>query len=216
MAIASITGDAIRVSKLAADGTILQGENSVYTFKNFISFSFTPEYEDGDEFTQKNAAGAVCATFKAPDTLKRVNISIAVCNPDPVIENLLGGGTLLGSGAGEDGPLGWSAPSVGSDPVPNGVALEVWSNAVEDSKPHPDTPKIHWIFPYAKLRASGERIIQNDMLATEFEGWAVGNAKFGAGPGDPAWPYPAESVKPYAYALVDQVPVAGASAGPTG
>ena len=210
MAIASITGDAIRVSKLAADGKILPGENSVYTFKNFISFSFTPEYEDGDEFTQKNAAGAVCATFKAPDTLKRINLSIAVCNPDPIIEQLLGGGELLG-GTGTEA-LGWSAPSVGADPLPNGVAIEVFSNAIEDGKPHPTTPKIHWIFPYAKLRASGERIIQNDMLATEFEGWSVGNSQFKSGPSAPLWPYPDASGQPYAYARVDEVPVSGFSA----
>jgi len=36
--------------------------------------SFTPEYEDGDEITEKNAAGEVCVTYKAPDTLKRATM----------------------------------------------------------------------------------------------------------------------------------------------
>lgn len=201
----SVLGEVIRISKLGTDGRIIPGAKSVYTFKEFISFSFSPEYEDGDEFTQKNARGGVCVSYKAPDTLKRLNLSVAICNPDPIVENLLGGGTVLG----EDG-LGWASPSVGEDPVPNGVAIEVWSHAVTDGKQNTTTPYFHWIFPYAKLRQSGERVIQNDILATEFEGWAVGNGPFGSGPAAPYWGYPAVAERPYSYAKVgSQLPTPG-------
>lgn len=201
----SVLGEVIRISKLGTDGKILPGANSVYTFKEFISFSFSPEYEDGDEFTQKNARGGVCVSYKAPDTLKRLNLSVAICNPDPIVENLLGGGTVLG----EDN-IGWASPGVGEDPVPNGVAIEVWSHAVTDGKQDATTPYFHWIFPYAKLRQSGERVIQNDILATEFEGWAVGNAPFGSGPAAPYWGFPAVAGRPYSYAKVgSQLPVPG-------
>lgn len=204
----SVLGEVIRISKLGPNGKILSGENSVYTFKEFISFSFTPEYEDGDEFTQKNAKGGVCVTYKAPDTLKRLNLSVAICNPDPIVENLLGGGTLLGTDT--KNPSGWASPAVGEDPVPNGVAIEVWSHAVTDGKQDSATPYFHWVFPYAKLRQSGERIIQNDILATEFEGWSVGNSQFGSGPLAPYWSFPAVTDKPYAYDRVgSQLPTAG-------
>lgn len=203
----SVLGELIRISKLGPDGKILTGANSVYTFKEFISFSFTPEYEDGDEFTQKNAKGGVCVTYKAPDTLKRLNLSVAICNPDPIVETLLGGGTVLGE---EGAPEGWASPAVGEDPVPDGVAIEVWSHAVTDGKQDANTPYFHWIFPYAKLRQSGERVIQNDILATEFEGWSVGNLPFGSGPAAPYWGFPAVADKPYSYARVgSQLPVAG-------
>lgn len=205
----SVLGEAIRISKLGPNGKILTDENSVYTFKEFISFSFTPEYEDGDEFTQKNAKGGVCVTYKAPDTFKRLNLSIAICNPDPIVEQLLGGGDLL---AGDDpaNPVGWAAPAVGEDPVPNGVAIEVWSHAVTDGKQDANTPYFHWVFPYAKLRQSGERVIQNDILATEFEGWSVGNEGFGSGPATPYWGFPNTAKKPYSYARVGStLPTAG-------
>lgn len=205
----SVLGEAIRISKLGPDGKILSGANSVYTFKEFISFSFTPEYEDGDEFTQKNAKGGVCVTYKAADTLKRLNLSVAICNPDPIVESLLGGGTTLAGATGSD-PVGWASPAVGEDPVPNGVAIEVWSHAVTDGKRDGTTPYFHWIFPYAKLRQSGERVIQNDILATEFEGWSVGNSAFGSGPLAPYWGFPAVADKPYSYAKVGStLPVAG-------
>lgn len=190
----SITADFIRVTKLGPDGKFLTGEDASYTMKSFISLSFTPEYEDGDEFTQKSAGGLICATFKAPDTLKRTNISLAICNPDPEFSHIIAGGVLLG----ENGE-GWAAPKVGEDPSPYGVAIEAWSKAIVDGKPDGELPVWHWILPYAKMRESGERVLQNDILATEFEGWGVGNIGFGSGPAEPLWPYPEATDRPYAY-----------------
>src|SRR3954464_14620212 len=90
---ASVQGVAIRVTKLNVDGT-LDGDQSYFS-KSFIRVGFTPEYEEGDEITEKNADGTVCVTFKAPDTLKRATMEIAVCDPDPILSSMLSGGTLL-------------------------------------------------------------------------------------------------------------------------
>lgn len=199
---ASVTGSHIRITTLDKAGKPLVGEKSSYVSKSFISASFTPEFEDGDEFTQKNAAGVVCVTFKAPDTLKRVNLSIAICNPDPEFTSLIAGGTTLG----DTDVLGWAAPKVGEDATPNGVSIEVWSNAIVDGKPAGENPFFHWVFPYTKMRESGERVVQNDILATEFEGWGVGNLGFGSGPAAPIWAFPASTDSPYAYARTATVP----------
>lgn len=203
----SVTGSHLRVTRLDKDGTFLTGVHNSFTTKSFISVSFTPEYEDGDEFTQKNAGGTTCIDVKAPDTLRRVNLSVAVCNPDPVVASVIAGGQLLVPEAG-GAPVGWAAPKAGEDPVPDGVAIEVWSNVYLDGKPDPVTPYIHWIFPYAKMRESGERVVQNDILATEFEGWSVGNRGFGSGPAEPVWPFIDATESPYSYAFVDSVPTA--------
>src|SRR3954468_18836588 len=90
---ASVQGVAIRVTSLNLDGSLDAAES--YTSKSFIRVSFTPEYEEGDEITEKNADGTVCVTYKAPDTLKRVTMEVAVCDPDPVLSQLLSGGVLL-------------------------------------------------------------------------------------------------------------------------
>lgn len=81
----SIAGAAIRVTRLKADGTLATGESASYIMESFISVSFTPEYEEGDEFVQKDANGRVCVTYKAPDTLKRVTLEVAICNPDSTL-----------------------------------------------------------------------------------------------------------------------------------
>ena len=241
--------------------------------------SFTPEYEDGEEITEKAADGTVCVSFKAPDRLKRATMELAICEPDPELTALLAGGVLLSKNyststalsitsasitgtvatvllasttglaigdnvtiAGlspatgtlngvqrivnltantsftffttatgtvttstptvtlrDDTSVGWAAPAIGDDPSGNGVAIEVWSHAVANGKRAASNPYFHWIFPYARLRQSGDRVIENGMLANTFEGYGIGNTAFGTGP-DTRWEWSEVTDRPYAYA----------------
>jgi hypothetical protein len=198
---ASISGSVIRVTRLEANGNLATGASASYIAKSVISLSMTPEYEDGDEFVQKNAAGEVCVTFKSPDTLKRVALEIAICNPDPEFTEIISGGSLLTTGGQS---VGWAAPLVGTDALPNGVAIEIWSKAVVDGRQAGTNPYWHWVFPYAVLRQGGDRTIENDILATSFEGWSLGNAGFGDGPAAPVWPFMSD--RAYAYARTASIP----------
>jgi len=92
---ASIQGVGIRVTRLDASGNLLNNPGDSYTTAAFIQVTFTPEYEAGDEITQKAASGAVCVTYQAPDTLKRVTMELAICEPDPELTSLISGGLLL-------------------------------------------------------------------------------------------------------------------------
>lgn len=280
---ASVQGAAIRVTRLNADGTLATGELDSYTTSAFMRMSFTPEYEDGEEITEKAADGTVCVSYKAPDRLKRVTMELAICEPDPELSALIAGGVLLTrnestataksvtnsgstangttvtlvvpSGHGivagnnitvagltpaglngvkrvsavtstsvsflstindtvggtgtvtlrDDTSVGWAAPAIGDDPAGNGVAIEVWSYAVADGKRVASNPFFHWIFPYARLRQSGDRVIENGMLANTFEGYGIGNTAFGAGP-DGRWEWTEVTDRPYAYARDDWSP----------
>jgi hypothetical protein len=214
---ASVQGVCIRATKLNPDGTLIATKS--YTSKSFIRVSFTPEYEEGDEITEKNADGTVCVTFKAPDTLKRVTLEVAICDPDPILESLLSGGVLLaGEPLESDGdvvvgsdpePQGWASAQVGEDPSGDGVAIEVWSRAVVDGKAALSMPYFHWVFPYVKTRLSGDRVIENGLLATTFEGFGLGNAAFEEGPdatGDTAWRWPDVTDRPYMHGRAANIP----------
>ena len=199
----SVMGEAIRVTRLEADGSLSTGPSAAYvlTGNKFISLSFTPEYEDGDDISIKGADGSVCLAYKAPDTLKRVTLEIAICEPDPEFAEILTGGTLLTtSGVSE----GWASPEVGVISTPNGVAIEVFSKAVAGGKPTAVKPHWHWVLPYVMVRPSGDRAIQGGELATTYSGYGLGNAEFGTGPGTPSWPFATSS--PYAYSRTATVP----------
>ena len=207
---ASIQGVSIRVTRLDSAGNLLTGAADSYTTSAFMRISFTPEYEEGDEITEKGANGVVCVTYKAPDTLKRITMELAICEPDPELSALLSGGLLLRKniGTGDDidtKSIGWAAPGVGDDPAGNGVAIEAWSHAVKGGKRAGVLPYFHWIFPYAKFRQSGDRVIENGLMANTFEGYGLGNAAFQSGI-DGRWEFPVAAERPYAYARTDWAP----------
>jgi hypothetical protein len=183
---ASIQGVSIRVTRLDASGNLLNEPGDSYTTSAFMRLSFTPEYEEGDEITEKGANGAVCVTYKSPDTLKRITMELAICEPDPELTQLLSGGLLLRKNLGtyaspDRKSVGWSSPATGDDPAGNGVAIETWSHAIIDGKKASTLPYFHWVFPYAKLRLSGDRVIENGLLANTFEGYGLGNTAFSMG-----------------------------------
>jgi hypothetical protein len=175
-----------------------------------MRLSFTPEYEEGDEITEKGADGTVCVTYKAPDTLKRITMEIAICEPDPELTQLMSGGLLLRKNLGtyaspDRKSIGWSSPSTGDDPAGYGVAIECWSHAIIDGKKAATLPYFHWVFPYAKLRLSGDRVIENGLLANTFEGYGLGNTAFSSGL-DERWEFPTAAERPYSYARADWAP----------
>lgn len=207
---ASIQGVAIRVTRLDAAGNLLNNPGDSYTTSAFIRVSFTPEYEEGDEITEKSANGAVCVTYQAPDTLKRITMELAICEPDPELTQLLSGGLLLRKNLGtfaspDRKSIGWSAPAVGDDPSGNGVAIECWSLAIKDGKKSGTLPYFHWVFPYVKLRQSGDRVIENGLLANTFEGYGLGNSLFAAGLDD-RWEFPVATERAYSYARSSWAP----------
>lgn len=198
----SMQAVAIRVSRLMSDGSIATGPSASYVLTNdFISLSFTAEVNEGIDIEQVGGDGTICATYRGPDTLKRVNIELAICNPDPEASEILAGGTLL-SDAGM--VVGYAPPPVGVNGNPNGAAIEVWSKAIVNGKPDGTKPYWHWVLPYTIMAPSGDRALENGQLATTFSGWGVGNEAFGEGPaGD--WPFISD--RPYQYARSVTAPI---------
>lgn len=207
---ASIQGVSIRITRLDASGNLLNNDGDSYTTSGFMRLSFTPEYEDGDEITEKSANGTICVSYKAPDTLKRVTMELAICEPDPELTELMSGGLLLRKNLGSyaspnNKSVGWSSPGIGDDPAGYGVAIECWSFAVANGKRASTLPYFHWVFPYCRMRQSGDRVIENGMLATTFEGYSIGNSNFSDGLDD-RWEFPLATERPYSYARTSWAP----------
>lgn len=196
----SIQGAAIRVTRLAADGSLASGAQAAYVMTTaFTRLSFTPEFEEGEDITEKGANGEVCVAFKTNDTLKRITLEVAICDPDPEFTELLAGGTLFTDGGSD--VVGYAAPQSGVDSNPNGSAVEVWSKAISGGRQASTNPYWHWVFPYVQLRPTGERVIENGLLANTFSGWGVGNAQFSEGArthANVAWPFTTDSAYQYA------------------
>ena len=92
---ASLQAVALRVSRVGSDGAPISGPRNSYVTDAFTRAAFTPEYEAGEEFSLKNAAGGLCVNYKAKDSLKQSNLEIAICAPEPDLYGLLGGGEVF-------------------------------------------------------------------------------------------------------------------------
>jgi hypothetical protein len=137
-------------------------------------------------------------------------MELAICEPDPELTELMSGGLLLRKNLGtfaspDRKSIGWSSPGIGDDPAGNGVAIECWSFAVKDGKRAATLPYFHWVFPYCRMRQSGDRVIENGMLASTFEGYSIGNSLFGDGL-DERWEFPLATERPYSYARASWAP----------
>jgi hypothetical protein len=137
-------------------------------------------------------------------------MELAICEPDPELTQLISGGLLLRKNLGtfvapDRKSIGWSSPSTGDDPAGYGVAIETWSHAIIDGKKAASLPYFHWVFPYAKLRLSGDRVIENGLLANTFEGYGLGNTAFALGL-DERWEFPTAAERPYSYARSNWAP----------
>ena len=171
----SVQGILLRITPLTVSGA-KDTTKPVHWTKGFISLSFSPEVTTGDEIETKAADGSVCVSWKADDSLKRININLSLCNIDPEALILLTGGQALVDAT--DKAIGYSSAPVGST-VGNPVALEVWSYRNVGGKPGLP-PYWHWVFPYVKVRYDGEREFGNAALANTFTGQGVGNAVLAA------------------------------------
>lgn len=276
----SIQGAGARVTRLAADGSLASGPKASYYMTSFMRVSFTPEFEEGEDITEKDATGNICVSYKTNDTLKRITLELAICDPDPEFTELLAGGTLLaqagisrtvtnkaltanvatittstahGFAVGDsvtvaisdtafDGTyivtavpssttfsyaktgttvastaatgtaaanttVGYAAAVIGVDSNPNGSALEVWSKAIVNGRQASVNPYWQWVFPYVQLRPTGERVVENGLLANTFSGWGTGNAMFDTGTtvhAVAAWPFISD--RPYQYARTSSLP----------
>lgn len=91
--------------------------------------------------------------------------------------------TTTTPGAPGSTTIGYRAPAVNTDPVPNGVAIEAWSRAVIDNAFAASLPYYHWVIPRARVRPSETMTLGAEDPATpQMEGTTEENAGFADGP----------------------------------
>jgi len=187
---------AMRVALLDETGAPLPGANNGYVSDAVVTIDVGVELSEGDDFELKNGCGNICQTFKDCDRIKRLNLSLELCQLDYELVQMLVGGTLFtDSGSGILGtPLGWEFPA-STDPCEDGVSFEFWTKAwdgAEQAAPGAPLSGIayhHWVATRAKFQLA-DNTVENDILTFALEGFGEENDALPAdGPfGDwPAW-----------------------------
>lgn len=151
----------IRVSLLTTGGAPLTWASNGYVSDAAINLGIKITTEAGDDITQKNGCGTICATLQSPDQMKGIALSADLCILDAYLEEFLCGSQTISSGANA---IGSRFAAVGSSPTP--VCFEGWSKAWQtdhqatNAFTSPNPTYIHWVFPYTRW-VLGDRTLEH-------------------------------------------------------
>lgn len=124
--VSPIKARVIRMIKLDACGLPVSGAggagSSVVVADGFVSVAATPEYEEGEEFIQKKASGAICVNDKDANELKRVGLEINLCVMDPDLLIVATGERLITTSPGPSG----TGVIYGEGQLTARFSLELW------------------------------------------------------------------------------------------
>ena len=185
---ASIELAALRIATLTTAGAPSTGASKGYVTDAAIQLGVSIELETGSDFTQKNGLGAICATLKQPDTVKRVSLALDLCQLDSQLLSLLTGGATISSGGNV---IGMQLPAVGATP-PN-ICVEAWTKAWSGAEQavapftSPGVTYFHFVFPLVTW-VQGQFTMEEGFMVIPVAGTGSENSKITAnGPFDD-WP----------------------------
>lgn len=167
----------IRASRLLPAGYIDAGSSNGYRTDSVVEIGATPNYKTGSEIEQENGSGALCTSYKIPDSYKRHDMSMTLCQADAELLELLTGATVITEG-------GNSIGSKFSREIGDFICLEAWQTIIEDTEPTGEY--LHWVWPRVRFRPAA-RTLNSGAVVFPLTGEGYPNSNIGLGPvGD--WP----------------------------
>lgn len=141
---ASLKGLAMRATRVDGCGQILSGANASVVSCGFVSIGMTPNIEDGEEFTQKLANGDLCISEKDASILKFLDLTMAFCEVDPELYELMTGNRVITDGfVGSQESIGFT---LGESLNTGGFALEVWTKIAGTAGCGGPTAAYQWVY----------------------------------------------------------------------
>jgi hypothetical protein len=121
---APIKGSHLRVIRVDDCGVPVTGTGALtIVTKGFVQVQMEPDYEDGEEFVERNADGELCVNQKDRPSLKRFALTVDWCEVDPVLAAYTMSARLLDTASPATTGTGW-AMSEGE--ARNKFSMEVW------------------------------------------------------------------------------------------
>lgn len=117
----------VRITKVDGCGRPVYGPNSMAVSSGVVSIELEPETEDGEDYSQKNAAGEQCfPAFSGPSYIKWWNLTIEFCQVDPELFALICPNWPGVRDYTRTRNVGWRMGSEITTSDGSGFALETW------------------------------------------------------------------------------------------
>lgn len=185
----------VRVTRLTALGYPDAGATNLYRSDSVIEIGANPVYKTGAEIEQENGAGALCVSYKVPDSYKRHDMTSSLCRADAELLELLTGSTLITSGGNTIG-------AQFSRDIADFICLEGWQTIIDDGEPTGEY--LHWVWPKVRFR-HGQRTLNSGAVVFPLVGEGYPNSNIGLGP---AGDWPRAMNEPEQYYVDSSIPTA--------
>lgn len=147
----------------------------------FVTVSYSPEIEEGEEILVRKASGAICVNDKSCDVLKRVNVEIEFCQVSPSIFARMTGNAVVTNWAGD--PIGSRIGETIRCDI--GFGLEVWSDVPGSRCTLTGLPQYgYFVVPCLTGGTIGDFTIENDAATFTVSSFSRGAYGWGRGPYD--------------------------------
>lgn len=180
----SIQGLAMRATRLDVCGArVTTGTTNIVRTDGFVSIGLTAQYEEGTEYTAKNASGKLCVSEKGKRQLTRYDLAISFCQVDPALFELMGGVEAVLNYAGD--VVGFA---IDRDPSPGDVALEVWTKVPASPDAECDVSGggsglyIYWLLPWVADGTPGDWTIEDGLANFSIAASTKYGNQWGQGP----------------------------------
>src|SRR3990172_8330789 len=162
-----IKGTHIRIVALDECGIPVTGASgTVVVSKGFVSVEMEPQYEDGEEFFERTADGSPCVNQIDDPTLKRMQLTVDLCEVNVVGTSYVTSARMLTTGD----PVTGTGFAVAEGNPTNRFSLEVWqqvagSGACDASG---NQRYIYHAWPNVGATQIGSQTIENGRTIFEF------------------------------------------------
>lgn len=168
----------MRVARLDDTGAPLPGLTNLYVTSKLISVEWSPDVATGDELEQVDGCGNECVFYRAPDRVRKHDLTLTVCAPEPYLMEMLEGGQVHSLTAGV--ATGYGVPGTGTvGEGVNDVSIELWQNIIVDGS---IAARARYVWPRTRQWRRTGSTHQNDILDVVLEGFAFNAGAWGGGP----------------------------------
>jgi len=180
----AVQGTVLRLVKLDSCGAPVTGASSAQVVtEGYISIEAEPQYEDGDVFRTKNAAGKLCVNQVGDNQYANSNITINMCVVDVDAKILLTGSRLISTGT----PVTGTGVAYGYNSPMAHVSVETWQPLSGRGACDPVTglqKYLYWAWPHTFNYKVNSFTIENGPLELGVTGMtAYPSPLWGDGPG---------------------------------